>query len=98
MGTRQPAHLSRPVYGLPEGTAPSELSRGPSALLPLLLLFVVLAAASVWFVALPAFAKPVRAERTCEVIVLPTGTTKCVRNPTHRAGATPRTSHGRHIR
>ena len=98
MGTRQPAHLSRPVYGLPEGTAPSELSRGPSALLPLLLLFVVLAAASVWFVALPAFAKPVRAERTCEVIVLPTGTTKCVRNPTHRAGATPPTSHGRHTR
>ena len=98
MGTRQPAHLSRPVYGLPEGTAPSELSRGPSALLPLLLLFVVLAAASVWFVALPAFAKPVRAERTCEVIVLPTGTTKCVRNPTHRAGATPRTSHGRDTR
>jgi hypothetical protein len=98
MGTRQPAHLSRPVYGLPEGTAPSELSRGPSALLPLLLLFVVLAAASVWFVALPAFAKPVRAERSCEVIVLATGTTKCVRNPTHRAGATPRTSHGRHTR
>ena len=98
MGTRQPAHLSRPVYGLPEGTAPSELSRGPSALLPLLLLFVVLAAASVWFVALPAFAKPVRAERTCEVIVLATGTTKCVRNPTHRAGAPPPTSHGRHTR
>ena len=56
MGTRQPAQLSRPVYGLPEGTAPSDLSRAPSPLLPLLLLFVVLAAASVWFVALPAFA------------------------------------------
>ena len=68
MGTRQPAQLSRPVYGLPEGTAPSDLSRAPSPLLPLLLLFVVLA----------------------------TGTTKCVRNPTHRA--TPRTSRGRHTR
>jgi hypothetical protein len=96
MGTRQPAQLSRPVYGLPEGTAPSDLSRAPSPLLPLLLLFVVLTAASVWFVALPAFAKPVRAERSCEVIVLATGTTKCVRNPTHRA--TPRTSRGRHTR
>jgi len=96
MGTRQPAQLSRPVYGLPEGTAPSDLSRAPSPLLPLLLLFVVLAAASVWFVALPAFAKPVRAERSCEVIVLATGTTTCVRNPTHRA--TPRTSRGRHTR
>ena len=56
MGTRQPARLASPVYGLPEGAVPNMSSRGPSPVLPLLLLVVVLAAASVWFVALPAFA------------------------------------------
>ena len=63
MGTRQPASLARPVYGVPEGAVPNDGARGPSPVVPLLILVVVLAAASVWFVALPAFAKPVRAER-----------------------------------
>jgi hypothetical protein len=69
MGLRQPARLSTsPGYGLPsESTAPA---RGaPSALLPLLLLFVALAAATVWFVAVPALAKPAQAQQACEVIV-----------------------------
>ena len=92
MGTRQPASLARPVYGLPEGAVPNDGARGPSPVLPLLILVLVLAAASVWFVALPAFAKPVRAERTCEVIVLRSGTTKCVHDPTHRSRATRHTS------
>jgi len=96
MGTRQPAPLARPVYGLPEGSVPNEHARGPSPVLPLLLLLVVLAAATVWFVALPAVAKPVRAERSCEVIVLRTGTTKCVQNPTHRSRATQQKARARH--
>ena len=83
MGLRQPARLSiSPGYGLPsESTAPA---RGaPSALLPLLLLFVALAAATVWFVAVPALAKPAQVQQACEVIVLESGTTKCVKDPTH---------------
>jgi hypothetical protein len=88
MGTRQPTHVAQPVYGLSDGAMTDDRSRAPSAVLPLMLLFAALAAAAVWFVALPAFAKPVRAERTCEVIVLKTGTTKCVHNATHRSRAT----------
>ncbi len=82
MGLRQPARLSTGTgYGLPsEGVTDGG---APSALLPLLLLFVVLAAATVWFVAVPAFAKPVAAQQTCEVVVLKSGTTKCVKDPTH---------------
>jgi len=83
MGLRQPARLSpSPGYGLPSDTVSD--SRPPNALFPLLLLFVALAAATVWFVAVPAFAKPVNAKATCEVIVLKSGTTKCVKDPTHR--------------
>lgn len=98
MGTRQPTRLAQPVYGLPEGAVTDDRSRAPSAVLPLMILFVVLAAAAVWYVALPAFAKPVRAERSCEVIVLKTGTTKCVQNPTHRSRATSHASRGRKAR
>lgn len=78
MGMRQPAHIARPVYGLPEATLANERTGTPSPLIPLLLLCLGLAGAAVWFVALPAFAKPVHAARTCEVIVLKSGTTKCV--------------------
>ena len=80
---RQPSHLAQPAYGLPEATLGNEHSGAPSPLIPLLLLCIGLAAAAVWFVALPALAKPARAERTCEVIVLKSGTTKCV----HEAGS-----------
>ena len=82
---RQPAQLAQPAYGLPEATLGNEHSGAPSPLIPLLLLCVGLAAAAVWFVALPALAKPARAERTCEVIVLKSGTTKCV----HERGSQP---------
>jgi hypothetical protein len=82
MGLRQPARLSpSPSYGLPSEA--SVTGGAPSALLPLLLLFVALAAATVWFVAVPALAKPAQAQQACEVIVLESGTTKCVKDPTH---------------
>ena len=96
MGMRQPAQLAQPAYGLPEATLGNESSGGPSALIPLLLLCVGLAAAAIWFVALPALTKPARAARTCEVIVLASGTTKCV----HEAGprkAAPATAH-KHVK
>lgn len=98
MGTRQPTRLVQPVYGLPEAAVLDDRLRPPSAVLPLMILFAVLAAAAVWFVVLPAFAKPVRAERTCEVIVLKTGTTRCVHDPTHRSRATSHASHRRNAR
>jgi hypothetical protein len=79
MGMRQPASPSpTPAYGLPEGAVASRHSGAPSGLLPLLLLCVALAAAAVWYVALPAFQKTPGATRSCEVIVLSSGTTKCV--------------------
>jgi hypothetical protein len=89
MGTRQPTRLGQPAYGLPDATLADGSSGSPSPLIPILLLFVGLAVATVWFVALPALTKPARAERTCEVIVLKSGTTKCVREPTRGSRATP---------
>jgi len=91
MGTRQPAHLAQPAYGLPEATLGNERSGAPSPLIPLLLLCVGLAAAAIWFVALPVLTKPAQAARTCEVIVLKSGTTKCV----HERGSqrTPTKAH-----
>jgi hypothetical protein len=83
MGLRQPARLSTsPGYGLPSESGATD-GRAPNPLFPLLLLFVALAAAAVWFVAVPALAKPAQAQPTCEVIVLKSGTTKCVKDPTH---------------
>ena len=96
MGMRQPAQLAQPAYGLPEATLGNERSGGPSALIPLLLLCVGLAAAAIWFVALPVLTKPAQAAKTCEVIVLKSGTTKCV----HEAGprkAAPATAH-KHVK
>ena len=52
--------------------------------MPLLMLVVGLAAATVWFVALPAL-EPSPARRTCEVIVLEPGTIKCVEDATRSA-------------
>jgi hypothetical protein len=49
--------------------------------LALLILVIGLAIATIWFVALPAFGKPL-AKRSCEVVVLESGSTKCVAAPT----------------
>ncbi len=55
----------------------------------LLILFVALAAATVWFVALPVIDQKPRAERTCEVFVLKTGSIRCVPEKTRASGAAP---------
>jgi hypothetical protein len=59
-----------------------------SSLLPLLILVVGLAAATVWFVALPALDKP-PAKRSCEVFVLKSGSTRCVPEPVPGSRAAP---------
>jgi hypothetical protein len=52
--------------------------------LALLALVIGLAAATVWYVALPAFDKP-PAKRPCEVVFLGSGSTRCVPAPTSRS-------------
>lgn len=52
---------------------------------PLLLIVIGLAVATVWFVVLPAM-EPTPPKRACEVVVLESGTTKCVKNPASAAG------------
>ena len=60
----------------------NERSSEPSPVLPLLILVIGLAAAAIWFVALPAVDESPRARRSCEVYVLKSGATKCVSKPT----------------
>ena len=85
---RQSARLSAgTAYGSPESIVATEAPRAPTGTLPLLFLVIALAAATVWFVALPALDKPARQERSCEVIVLKSGITKCVHDPTRRSRA-----------
>ena len=90
MGMRQPARLPlRPAYGLPGVAGATEHSgddgtaRGgaPSGALPLLILVILLGVAALWFVARPALENRPQPQRTCEVIVLKSGTTKCVHEP-----------------
>lgn len=86
---RQSARLSPSTgFGLPETVTAVEEVRAPTGALPLLILVIVLAAAAVWFVGLPALDRPARAERGCEVIVVKYGNTKCVRNPGGSRAAT----------
>lgn len=82
---------ARHAYGLPGGALAEESSRGPSGALPLLLLVVGLAAATIWFVALPAFDKP-PAERSCEVVFLESGAPQCLEKPAFGSPAAPKTS------
>ena len=80
MRTQQPNPLlARPAYGVPEGVVANEHASVASSVLPLPLLILVigLAVATVWFIALPAFDKP-PAERSCEVVVLKSGAPACV--------------------
>jgi hypothetical protein len=86
MGLRQPARLSpRPVYGLPDRAVSDERARLGSGVLPLLVLVVALAAATVWYVALPALDTRPSARRSCEVVFLASGKTRCVPNPGSQA-------------
>ena len=74
------------AYGLPE-VAVAGTPREPSGVLPLLIVVIGLAAATIWFVALPIYHPSASVGRSCEVYVMPSGTTKCVPylNPGSRA-------------
>jgi hypothetical protein len=85
LGTRQPARLPT-AYGLPDVAVADEHTAVRSGLLPLLILFIGLAVATVWYVAPLAFAKPA-VQRSCEVVVLKSGAPACVRDPTRRTQA-----------
>ena len=76
----------RPVYGIVDVAVVNERSRVASTV-PLLILVIALAIATVWFVALPAVGKPPRATPSCEVIVLKSGSTKCIPEADVRSGA-----------
>ena len=81
---------SGPVYGLPGDTVADEAPKAPGTVLPLMILFIGLAVATMWFVARPALDKTPRAERSCEVYVLKSGTITCVAKPTPGSQAVPR--------
>jgi len=74
------------AYGLADPAASDERSGLPSGTLPLLICVLLLAAATIWFVARPVLDRPPRAQRTCEVFVVKSGT-KCV--PTPSLASTP---------
>jgi len=70
---------TEPHYGLP--IAVSDVSAQPrrSNLFPLLVLFVGLAVATIWFVGRPAFATPSPETRSCDrVVVHESGAATCV--------------------
>lgn len=80
---------ARHAHRLPSVAVAAERSSAPSPVVPLLVLVIGLAAAAVWFVALPALDRPPRAERSCEVYVLASGATKCVPRPKLQSRAVP---------
>jgi hypothetical protein len=71
---------ARHAQGRPAPAA-DEVRATRSPAVPLLIMVLGLAIATIWFVALPMLDEPVHAKRTCEVIVLESGSTRCVTNP-----------------
>jgi hypothetical protein len=95
MGMRQPAHFSpAPAYGIPETVATNEHSGRAGGIFPLLILVVALAAATVWFVALPAL-QDAPAARSCEVVILESGSPACVPEPARASGKATHKPSGR---
>jgi hypothetical protein len=60
----------------------------PSPVVPLMILVLGLAVATMWFVALPALEQP-PPRRTCEVVFLKGGTTRCIEPPVPGMRAVP---------
>ena len=82
------------VLGASRGAVAREAERGPSPVVPLLIMVLGLAVAAIWFVALPALDTPPPG-RKCEVVFRKDGTTKCVEKP---AGAAKKHKPSRHKR
>ena len=68
------------VLGVSRGAVARETTSGPSPVIPLLIIVLGLAVATIWFVALPAVDKAPPG-RTCEVVFRKDGTTRCVEKP-----------------
>lgn len=82
MGARQPTRLTAVAYGLPEdamsdGPA-NDHGTGRTGMYLLFGLVVMLAVATLWYVARPALEQKPAAERSCEVIILASGSPSCV--------------------
>jgi hypothetical protein len=77
---------ARHAYGAQGVAVAEERTSVASGMLPLLILVIGLAAATVWFVALHALEKP-PAEQSCEVVFVRSGTTRCVEKPVPRSRA-----------
>ena len=88
MGTRQPTRLKPIAYGLPEDAMSDGLAddhgTGRSGMYLLFALVIALAVATLWYVARPALDQKPVAERSCEVIILASGSPSCV-DPQSRA-------------
>jgi len=88
MGTRQPTRLTPIAYGLPEDAMSDgpadDHGAGRTGMYLLFALVIALAVATLWYVARPALEQKPAAERSCEVIILASGSPSCV-DPQSRA-------------
>jgi len=82
MGTRQPTRLTPIAYGLPEDAMSDGLAddhgTGRTGMYLLFALVIALAVATLWYVARPALDPKPAADRSCEVIILASGSPSCV--------------------
>jgi hypothetical protein len=88
MGMRQPTRLEPIAYGLPEDAMSDghvdDNGATRSGMYLLFALVIALAVATLWYVALPALDQKPDAARSCEVVILPSGSPSCV-DPQERA-------------
>ena len=85
---RQPTRLKPIAYGLPEDAMSDghadDNGAARTGMYLLLALVIALAVATLWYVARPALEQKPAAERSCEVIILASGSPSCV-DPRARA-------------
>jgi hypothetical protein len=86
---------ARPVYGMPEDADLDDTSRGVGGVFLLFFLVIGLTVVTMWYAILPALHTAPTAQRTCEVVVLKSGSTKCVATPTRASQAATHKSSGR---
>src|SRR4029079_16397241 len=102
MGARQPTRLKPIAYGLPEDAMSDGLAddhgRGRAGMYLLFALVVALAVATLWYVARPALEQKPTAERSCEVVILASGSPSCVDPQSHAAAAKRGTKRCRPLR
>lgn len=94
MGARQPTQLKAIAYGLPEDAISNaqaeDTGAGRSGMFLLFALVIALAVATLWYVARPALEQKPTVERTCEVVILASGSPSCVDASTRAALASKR--------